>query len=109
MEKNDPVAESLSCVFITRRVAVIIGIGLFSMIMPSIEVVLSLVCGSICGSILLILPTLFYRKAYIERPSRKPRTRELYLGYSICVLAIIVGLMGVAQNLKEILGGDKEE
>ncbi len=57
--------------------------------------ILSLFAGSICGTILLILPVFFYRAAYITKPSKKDRSQNMILGYVVVVLSIPIGICGV--------------
>ena len=66
-----------------------------TIMLPDINTVLSLITGSICGSLLFILPVFFYRAAYFTRPSKKDRTMKLYMGYALVVVVIPIGIMGV--------------
>ena len=66
-----------------------------TVIFPDINVVLSLFTGSICGTILFILPVIFYRAAFILRPSKKDRSCELWMGYVVALISIPIGILGV--------------
>jgi len=86
------------------------GIPLFivfmSAILPDVNLLLSLVTGSICGTIILGLPIVFYRKAYISKPSKKDRTRIMMFGYFILVSAIVIGVLGTCQNIVFLLSDE---
>jgi len=60
IEKDDEMMKS-NFTYVTRRVLVVTFIWVLSVLLPDINVVLSLFAGSICGTLLFILPVFFYR------------------------------------------------
>lgn len=105
-EKNDAKDEGTfvgSFLFYARRLAVVAAILLLSFALNDINLILSLISGSICGTLLFILPVAFYRKAYIERPSKKERRLVLALAYASAVAALAMGGCGVYQNVSLIM------
>ena len=74
-----------------------------STIFPNVNFILSLFGGSICGVCFIVMPVLFYRQAYIAKPSKKNRRCQICIGYMILAVAIPVGIFGVYANLKEML------
>ena len=74
-----------------------------STLFPDINSILSLIGGDICGVLLIVLPVLFYRAAYIERPSKKSRIIPSLIGTIIMMIAIPVGLLGIYQNVNALI------
>lgn len=74
-----------------------------SVVFDDIQLILSLVAGSICGTIIFILPIFFYREAYIKRPSKKNRSCLMYMGYASAVLILIIGCCGIYANIKSMV------
>jgi hypothetical protein len=101
-EKDDEVKMS-PLVYGVRRVCTVMFILALSIIFPDINVVLSLFAGSICGTLLFILPVFFYRAAYVTRPSKKDRTLTLRAGWVLVIIALPIGILGVIQNVKGII------
>ena len=101
-EKEDEMRVS-PLVYGVRRVCTVMFILALSVIFPDINVVLSLFAGSICGTLLFILPVFFYHAAYVNRPSKKDRTLPLRVGYALVAIALPIGILGVIQNFSEIL------
>ena len=64
---------------------------------------LSLVAGSICGVLLIVLPVFFYHAAYIDRPSKKNRSCTVMLGYLLVALMLPLGFLGVYTNVRDIM------
>ena len=94
-EKDDQ-HSSPNLILIPRRIAAVLFILLLSIALPNINLVLSLFAGSICGTLLLILPVFFYRAAYLNRPSKKDRSRILKLGWVLVASAVPIGVLGIA-------------
>lgn len=83
---------------------------LISTLFPDVNTLLSLVAGSVCGVFLIVLPVFFYRAAYIDRPSKKSRTCQVFMGYVLVAICLPLGLLGVYMNLREIImGGEQGE
>ena len=97
IEKSDP--DLRASRFYGQRILIVQCVLVLTVLFPDINVVLSLFTGSICGTILLVLPVVFYRAAYIENPSKKDRSWTLYWGYLSCCVAVPIGVCGVVQNL----------
>ena len=75
---------------------------------PDVNTLLSLVAGSICGVLLIVLPIFFYRAAYIEKPSKKSRTCTVFMGYLLVACTLPLGILGVYSNLKIMMGEGAE-
>ena len=60
--------------FYAQRIFFVFAVLGLTVVFPDINIVLSLFTGSICGSLLFILPVFFYRQAYFVKPSKKDRT-----------------------------------
>jgi amino acid permease len=60
IEKEDEMMSS-NFIYILRRIIVVVFIWVLSVLLPDINVVLSLFAGSICGTLLFVLPVFFYR------------------------------------------------
>ena len=54
------------------------------------------------------MPVLFYKQAYITRPSRKNRWFQVMLGNLIILIAVPIGVFGVFANVKKMLNGGEE-
>ena len=89
--------------FYLRRLSIPFMIIALSSIFPNVNLILSLLGGSICGVCFIILPIFFYRQAYIIKPSKKSRCCQMSLGYLIVLLTIPVGIMGVYMNVQKLL------
>lgn len=76
---------------------------------PDVNTLLSLVAGSICGVLLIVLPVVFYRGAYLDRPSKKNRTCTILMGNLLVALTLPLMFIGVYVNMKKILATDGEE
>lgn len=77
-----------------------------STLFPDVNTLLSLVAGSICGVLLIVLPVAFYRAAYIDKPSKKGRGCTIAAGYLLVALTLPLGIIGVYTNIK-IMMADK--
>jgi len=95
--------------FYVRRLTIPFTIMVLSTLFPDVNTILSLVAGSICGVLLLVLPVFFYRAAYIEKPSKKNRYCTVMLGYLLVALTVPLGILGVYSNVKIMMGGSTEE
>ena len=89
--------------FYLRRLTIPFMIIALSSIFPNVNIILSLLGGSICGVCFIILPIFFYRQAYIIKPSKKSRCWQMSLGYLIVLLTVPVGIMGVYMNVQKLL------
>ena len=67
--------------------------------------ILSLLGGSICGVCFIVMPVLFYKRAYVTRPSKKNRWLEILLGNLILCVAIPIGILGVYTNIEMMRKG----
>jgi len=64
----------MSAQFYTVRTLLVLFIIILSQIIPSLNVLL-MIAGSILGTIVtIVIPVMFYNKAYGKRNSKKPRT-----------------------------------
>jgi len=95
IQESEDNKNSLNFYFVAVRLGLPVFIVCVSTLFPDINILLSFLAGSICGTILLILPVVFYRKAYIERPSKKDRTWTMRFGYLLIATAIVIGIFGV--------------
>ena len=86
-----------------KRVSIPFAIVSLSTLFPAINVVLSLFAGIICGVALFVLPVLFYKAAYIYRPSRKSRVYTTLIGNALLIICIPIFMFGVVYNVQEIL------
>jgi len=79
-----------------------------SLLFPSINSVLTLITGSICGVILLILPPIFYMKAYKNRPPTEEKDNRMkFLLASILIgCAVPIGLFGFYTSLYQLIKGE---
>ena len=89
-------------VFITRRLVIPYLIISLSTLFPNVNSILSLIGGDICGVLLIVLPVLFYRAAYIHRPSKKSRTLQSIIGIFIVCVTLPIGIIGIYQNMKAL-------
>ena len=89
--------------FIVKRVSIPFAIVSLSTLFPAINIVLSLFAGIICGVALFVLPVLFYKAAYVYRPSRKERTFWIVIGNALLIICIPIFMFGVIYNVEEIL------
>ena len=89
--------------FYVRRVTIPIAIIAFSTFFPDVNLILSLLGGSICGVCFIVLPVLFYRQAYIVKPSKKDRRFHICLGYLIVLITVPIGVIGVYFNLLKMM------
>ena len=90
--------------FYVRRLSIPFAIMVVSCMFPDVNTILSLVAGSICGVLLIVLPIFFYRAAYIEKPSKKNRTCTVCMGYLLVACTLPLGILGVYSNLKIMAG-----
>jgi len=90
-------------IYFARRFFIVMLIYACSIVLNDINVVLSLFAGSICGTLLFVLPVVFYRHAYLTNPSKRDRGKTLKAAYVMAVFAVIVGLLGVWQNISKLL------
>jgi len=97
--------ESLA--FIVRRLSIPYAIVMASTLFPNVNSILSLIGGDICGVMLLILPVLFYKAAYVVRPSKKSRTLHMLVGYTLMAITIPIGMMGLYQNMTKLMGPEQ--
>jgi len=88
---------------VIKRVSIPFAIVSLSTLFPAINVVLSLFAGIICGVALFVLPVLFYKAAYIYRPSRKSRVYTTLIGNALLIICIPIFMFGVVYNVQEIL------
>ena len=96
--------------FYVRRIGIPFAIMLISTLFPDVNTLLSLVAGSICGVFLIVLPVFFYRAAYIDRPSKKSRKCQVFMGYILVSICLPLGMLGVYMNMREIMiGGEPGE
>lgn len=96
--------------YYVRRLSIPFAIMATSTLFPDVNTLLSLVAGSICGVLLIVLPVFFYRAAYIDKPSKKSRTCTVLLGYLLVACALPVGILGVYTNIRDIMarsGGEE--
>lgn len=89
-----------------RRLGIPFSILAVSTLFPDVNTLLSLVAGSICGVLLIILPVIFYRGAYIDRPSKKNRTCTIMMGYLLVALTLPLMFIGVYTNVHNIMKTD---
>ena len=76
---------------------------MLSTLFPDVNTILSLVAGSICGVLLIVLPVAFYRAAYIDKPSKKNRGCTIAAGYFLVACTLPLGIIGVYTNIQHIL------
>jgi len=110
---NEQAQEAAQCdlAFYFRRLSIPFAIMVASTLFPDVNTLLSLVAGSICGILLIVLPVFFYRAAYIDKPSKKSRTCTVLLGYLLVACALPVGILGVYTNIRDIMarsGGEEQ-
>lgn len=99
--------------FYVRRISIPYLIIAFSTLFPDVNMILSLLGGSVCGVCFIVLPVFFYRQAYIARPSKKDRRVALLFGWLIVIVTVPIGVVGVYLNLQKMMknpnsGGDLE-
>jgi len=80
-----------------------------STLFPDVNTLLSLVAGSICGVLLIVLPVAFYRAAYIDRPSKKNRYCTIAAGYLLVACTLPLGIIGVYTNIKKMTATEATE
>ena len=85
--------------FYVRRLAIPFLIVSLSTLFPNVNLILSLLGGSVCGIFFIVMPVFFYRAAYIARPSRKSRWLQVILGHLIVLVTIPIGVIGVFLNV----------
>ena len=85
--------------FYFRRLTIPFIIIALSTLFPDVNLILSLLGGSICGVCFIVMPVFFYRAAYITRPSKKNRWCQIVIGNFIVAVTIPIGIMGVYMNL----------
>ena len=90
--------------FYVKRLTIPFVILMIASMFPDINTILSLVAGSICGVLLIVLPIFFYRGAYIDKPRKKDRTCTILLGYLIVLVTLPIGAFGVYTNIKQMMG-----
>jgi len=90
--------------FYVKRLTIPFIILMIACLFPDINTILSLVAGSICGVLLIVLPIFFYRGAYIDKPSKKDRTCTILFGYLLVAVTLPIGLFGVYINIKQMMG-----
>ena len=95
--------------FYVRRLSIPFVIMLMSTLFPDVNTILSLVAGSICGVLLIVLPVFFYRAAYIDKPSKKNRGCTIAAGYLLVALTLPLGIIGVYTNIKHMIALDEAE
>jgi len=59
--------------FYLRRLIIPFAIIALSTCFPDVNVILSMLAGSFCGVLFIVLPVFFYRAAYVAKPSKKSR------------------------------------
>ena len=74
-----------------------------STLFPNVNLILSLIGGSICGVVFIVMPVFFYKAAYITRPSKKNRCVQNCLGNLIIAVTVPIGIMGVYLNLCKMM------
>ena len=89
-------------IFCLRRLSIPLAIIAMSTFFPDVNMILSLLGGSICGVCFIVMPVLFYKRAYVTRPSKKNRWLEIVLGNLILCIAIPIGLLGVYMNIEKM-------
>ena len=89
--------------FYIRRLAIPFSIVALSTLFPNVNLILSLLGGSVCGVFFIVMPVFFYRQAYIARPSRKGRWTQITLGVLIVAVTIPIGIIGVYKNIENML------
>lgn len=95
--------EGMDYMWYIKRLATPAVIMLTSTLFPDVNTLLSLVAGSICGVLLIVLPVFFYRAAYIDKPSKKNRTFTVAAGYLLVTLTLPLGMIGVYTNIKHMM------
>ena len=95
--------------FYVRRLAIPFIIIALSTFFPNVNIVLSLLGGSVCGVFFIVMPVFFYRQAYIARPSRKSRWMQVILGNLIVFVTIPIGIIGVIKNVQRMLESEHVE
>ena len=91
--------------FCARRLSIPFAIIALSTLFPDVNIILSLLGGSICGVCFIVMPVLFYKQAYVTRPSKKNRWLEILLGNLILCVAIPIGILGVYMNIEQMRKG----
>ena len=104
VEKNYPDMSALA--FYLYRVSFVLAVFVMTILVPNVNVVLSLFAGSICSCALLILPVVFWRKAYLTDEPVKPekelkQERLIKLGWIVIVISGSISLMGIIQNIRK--------
>ena len=89
--------------FYVRRLTIPFLIISLSTLFPNVNLILSLLGGSVCGVFFIVMPVFFYRQAYIARPSRKSRWLQSLLGHLIVLVTIPIGVIGVVKNVQRML------
>ena len=74
-----------------------------SSLFPNVNIILSLLGGSICGVVFIVMPVFFYKQAYITRPSKKSRVFQNTLGNVIVGVTIPIGLLGIYMNVSKMM------
>ena len=87
-------------IFYVRRLSIPFAIIAMSSLFPDVNLILSLFGGSICGVCFIVMPVLFYKRAYVTRPSKKNRWLEVLLGNLILCIAIPIGILGIYMNVE---------
>lgn len=105
LPEEEPASACENLTFYVRRLAIPFGIIGLSTLFPNVNMILSLLAGDVCGVCLIVLPILFYRSAYIQRPSKKSRSLQIALGYLIILLTIPIGMTGIYLNMRQLLFG----
>ena len=90
-------------IFCIRRLSIPFAIIALSTLFPDVNMILSLIGGSICGVCFIVMPVLFYKRAYITRPSKKNRWIQNLLGNLILCIAIPIGILGVYTNIEQMM------
>lgn len=94
---------NIDLAFYFRRLSIPLAIIAMSTLFPDVNMILSLLGGSICGVCFIVMPVFFYRQAYLVRPSKKNRCCQIWLGNLIVAIALPIGFLGVALNVQKMM------
>ena len=89
--------------FYVRRLVIPFVIISLSTFFPNVNMILSLLGGSICGVCFIVMPVFFYKAAYVTRPSKKNRCCQVWLGNLIVAITLPIGILGVYLNLAKMM------
>ena len=86
-----------------RRLSIPLVIIALSTLFPDVNLILSLLGGSICGVCFIVMPVFFYRQAYVARPSKKNRCVQIWAGNLIVAVTLPIGFLGVYMNVNKMM------